>query len=144
MKKAKLLIASTIISMVLSITAFAGEWKQNTSGWWYQNDDGSYSQNAWLQDNEKWYHFDANGYMQTGWLDLSSTWYYLNQSGEMQTSPIYLDGITYNFNKDGACINRWEGLEDVHHYDKSTGTWKNVGAEMAELDIINRLTGPIN
>ena len=43
MKKVKLFFAVSVASAVLSITSFAGEWKQDTSGWWYQNDDGSYN-----------------------------------------------------------------------------------------------------
>ena len=68
------------------IAAYAQEpaqWKQNTTGWWYQNADGSYPRNQWQYINGSWYHFDGNGYMQTGWLQLGSTWYYLKSSGAM-------------------------------------------------------------
>ncbi|MEI3167439.1 MAG: hypothetical protein V8S58_05475 [Lachnospiraceae bacterium] len=49
MKKVKLLLAVGVASAVLSMTSFAGEWKQDANGWWYQNDDGSYSINAWQE-----------------------------------------------------------------------------------------------
>ena len=51
----------------------AGEWKQDQTGWWYQNDDGSYQTNQWFQD------FDG-------------TWYYLNESGYMLTNGTAPDG----------------------------------------------------
>lgn len=63
MKKVKLLLAVGVASAVLSMTSFAGEWKQDANGWWYQNDDGSYSTNTWQEIGGKQYYFDANGYM---------------------------------------------------------------------------------
>ena len=141
MKKVTLLIVATALSMVMNMTVFAGEWKQDGYRWWYQSDNNEYLKNSWLQDNGKWYHFDNNGYMQTGWLELSSKWYYLNSNGEMQTTPITLeDGVKYIFNEDGSCINPWQGFEDEYRYDITTGTWKNVAVEMAERDIINEIT----
>ncbi|WP_026893400.1 hypothetical protein [Lacrimispora aerotolerans] len=60
----------------------------------------------------------------------------------MQTTSITLaDGVTYNFNEDGSCINRWQGLGDTYHYDKKTGTMKNIGAERTERDILDQITG---
>ena len=58
MKKVKLFFAVGVASAVLSITSFAGEWKQDTSGWWYQNDDGSYPTNTWKEINGKQYPYD--------------------------------------------------------------------------------------
>ncbi len=49
--------------------AFAGQWKQDEKGWWYQNDDGSYpfSTWKWIDGNQdgiaESYYFDENGYM---------------------------------------------------------------------------------
>ena len=66
MKKAKLLLAVSGISCILSMTSFAGEWKQDDSGWWYQNNDGSYISNQWFQDFDgKWYYLNESGYMLT-------------------------------------------------------------------------------
>lgn len=49
MKKVKLFFAVSVASAVLSMTSFAGEWKQDNTGWWYQNDDGSYPVNSWKE-----------------------------------------------------------------------------------------------
>lgn len=65
MKKVKLFFAVSVASAVLSMTSFAGEWKQDASGWWYQNDDGSYPTNTWKEINGKQYYFDNNGYILT-------------------------------------------------------------------------------
>ena len=50
------------------ITAYAGAWKQDGTGWWYQNDDGSYPTGwQWLDGNgdgtAECYYFYDNGYM---------------------------------------------------------------------------------
>lgn len=63
MKKLKLLITTVIISTVMSMTVFAGQWKQDTAGWWYQNDDGSYSTDCWQNIEGKQYYFNESGYM---------------------------------------------------------------------------------
>ena len=66
----KRLAAITIAVTILGATpAYAGQWMQDSAGWWWQNDDGSYptSEWRWLDGNndgvsEK-YYFGADGYM---------------------------------------------------------------------------------
>lgn len=65
MRKAKVIIASTVLSMAISMTAFAGEWKQDTKGWWYQNEDGGYPVNSWQNISGKQYYFNESGYILT-------------------------------------------------------------------------------
>ncbi len=65
MKKLKLLSATTIIATAMSITAFAGQWKQDNIGWWYQNDNGTYPANGWQDVNGKQYFFNSSGYLLT-------------------------------------------------------------------------------
>ena len=68
MKREKVLAASILLAVSMSGTAFAGEWKQDSIGWWYQNDDGSYPSNTWQWIDGNYdgiaesYFFDANGY----------------------------------------------------------------------------------
>lgn len=68
MKRGKVLAASILLAVSMSGTAFAGEWKQDSIGWWYQNDDGSYPFNTWQWIDGNYdgiaesYFFDANGY----------------------------------------------------------------------------------
>ena len=85
MKKAKLLLATLTMSVVLSMTALAGEWKHDSKGWWYRNDDGTYPTSSWVADGKDWYYVDAEGTMQTEDL---------------------VDGqITYHFDESGKCTN---------------------------------------
>ncbi len=54
---------------LLSTPALAGEWRANSTGFWYVNDDGSYPTNAWQWidgDGDGIYQcfaFDENGYL---------------------------------------------------------------------------------
>lgn len=64
MKRARLsAITLAMMMAVSSVPAYAGEWKQDEVGSWYQNDDGSYSKDKWQEIDGKQYYFDRNGYM---------------------------------------------------------------------------------
>ena len=83
----KKLFKSLLLSCTLALTvptlAFAGNWKQDFNGWWYQHENGNYPVNSWMNQNGTWYHFNEAGYMQTGWIFDQGTWYYLKPSGAM-------------------------------------------------------------
>ena len=54
------------LTATASITAFAGEWKQDKTYdtlWWYQRDDGSYPVSCWETIDGKSYHFSFDGYL---------------------------------------------------------------------------------
>lgn len=87
MKKTRLLIATALLTAAMSTAVFAGEWKQDTVGWWYQNDDNSYAANVIKQINGLWYYFDNTGYMKTGDHLLSDGWYRFREDGSC-TNPI--------------------------------------------------------
>ena len=67
----KVLTLATLLSAFYSLTSFAGEWKSDNNGWWYQNDDGSYPKNTWqwIDGNKdgisESYYFNENGYLLT-------------------------------------------------------------------------------
>ena len=67
--KKKLKIATCVLMAILlsclsGMSIFAGQWKYDSKGQWYQNDDGSYLSNGWAKDSEdKWYYFNADGYL---------------------------------------------------------------------------------
>lgn len=63
MKNRKLLLGVLVLTMAMGFPAFAGEWRSDSQGWWYQNDDGSYPANRWQEIGGKQYYFDGNGYM---------------------------------------------------------------------------------
>lgn len=108
MKKIALLASAALLSFNISFSAFAGEWKQNSTGWWYQNDDGSNPAATWKQIEDKWYYFKSDGYMNTGWIKLSNQWYYCELTGEMRSSDLQTDVFTFRFSPDGSCPNFYE------------------------------------
>ena len=63
MKKAITIVIATATMASQAMTAMAAEWKQDNTGWWYQEDNGSYPTNSWKWINGRCYYFDSNGYM---------------------------------------------------------------------------------
>ncbi|WP_312430222.1 N-acetylmuramoyl-L-alanine amidase family protein [Lacrimispora sp.] len=76
-----------------------GKWLMDDKGWWYCNEDGSYTANNWQYINNNWYYFGQNGYMVTGWINWGSKWYFCDKNGAMLTSTITPDG--YYVGSDG-------------------------------------------
>ena len=60
---AKTIMVAVGVSVLASMTAFAGEWKQDNVGWWYQNDDGGNTKSGWQNIDGKDYYFNEVGYM---------------------------------------------------------------------------------
>ena len=75
----------------------SGEWKSDTTGWWYQHSDGTYTKNAWEEIDGKWYIFDENGYMRTGWVDWNGEAYYCDNSGAMLKNTTTPDGYILDY-----------------------------------------------
>lgn len=67
-KKIMTLALTAAMAASMGMTAFAGQWVQNTTGWWWQEDNGpTGTQWKWLDGNmmasTECYAFDSNGYM---------------------------------------------------------------------------------
>lgn len=63
MKKRLFLFLTVIMMLCMPLSSLAGVWKQDVIGWWYENDDGSYTKNAWQTIDGKEYYFNENGYL---------------------------------------------------------------------------------
>lgn len=67
-KKITTVALTTLMSLAISIPAFAAQWQSDANGWWYQNDDSSYPTNTWqwIDGNSdgiaESYYFDGQGY----------------------------------------------------------------------------------
>ena len=65
-KKMAATLLAAGLSVVASMTAFAGEWKLEDSGkWWWLEDDGSYPVSTWKEIGGKQYYFGEDGYLLT-------------------------------------------------------------------------------
>ena len=125
----------------------AAAWKKNSTGWWWQEDNGSYPQNAfkqvngqtyyfdgrgymvtgWKKVNNNWYYFNPNGAMATGWKQVGNTWYYLNGSGIMQTGWLKLGNSWYYLNGSGAMLTGWQRIGGNWYYMNGSGSMLEGG-----------------
>ena len=108
-----------------SFTAMAG-WQSDSTGWWWQNEDGSYPSNTW-----QW--IDGNG-------DGVSESYYFGPDGYMLTNTTTPDG--YQVNADGAwAVNGVVQTQTTQpaqttNTDVMTG-YNSDGISNAAIDILN-------
>lgn len=63
MKRLVVLLFTTFFIVSASTVSYAGEWKQDNVGWWYQNDDGTHPTSTWKEIDGKYYYFNYFGYM---------------------------------------------------------------------------------
>ena len=57
-----MVIAVLLATAALSMNAFAGQWRQDNTGWWYQNESGAYLKNEWSWIDGRCYYFNEDGY----------------------------------------------------------------------------------
>lgn len=84
MKKSMLLssiAAFCLAFLLLPQTVHAAGFVQDISGVKYQNDDGTFLINSWVQVGQNIYHVDENGIVQTGWIQVGNLWYFLDANG---------------------------------------------------------------
>lgn len=109
----------------------SGTWKQDGTGWWYQNANGTYPANCWKEIDNVWYYFNASGYILTGWQSINGTWYYFNGSGAMLTGWQSIGGTWYYFNGSGAMVTGWQLLGGTWYYFNGSGAmatgWQSLG-----------------
>ncbi|MCR5796204.1 MAG: hypothetical protein K6G61_12760 [Solobacterium sp.] len=109
------------VQEVYAETETEAGWQQNSKGWWYRNEDGTYPKSQWMLINGRWYHFDAKGYMQTGWIVSVGNWYYLNKNGAMTTGWKKISGKWFYFEPDGVMATGFKELNGSWYYLKSSG-----------------------
>ena len=103
-----------------------GAWKQNATGWWYEDEAGWYPQNCWQKIDGVWYFFKPDGYMASNeyyngyWLNSDGSWddkYFLswkqNSTGWWvedisgwwpQSQWLKIDGSWYYFDASGYMV----------------------------------------
>lgn len=114
--------AFLLASSLAPVSVQAASWKQNKTGWWWQEDNGSYPVSQWKVINGKWYAFDERGYMRSGWFLSNGKWYYLGgkSDGSMKIGWNYVNGKWYYMNGDGAMLSsQWVG----QYWVDSSGAW---------------------
>lgn len=74
--KAVIAIMFTGLSTLVLPVGVNADWKQNSTGWWYE--DGNSYATGWKLISGNWYYFYSNGYMAS---NTAVDGYYLNSSG---------------------------------------------------------------
>lgn len=87
-KTIKIVIFTAILSISSATAAFGGSWKQDTSGWWWQETNKTYPISTW-----KWIDSDSDGFAEC---------YYFDQNGYLLTDAAAPDGSQVN--QSGAWI----------------------------------------
>lgn len=116
---AGIMTALMITAPAVPVHASTG-WNVNSTGWWWEESDGSYPAGEWKQINGTWYYFDGDGYMATGWRNLGGTWYYMDGSGAMATGWRNIGGTWYYFYGSGAMAS---DTTIDGYYLNSSGAW---------------------
>ncbi len=131
------LYGMVLLTIVFAFPSFAGQWIQDSIGWWYQNDDGSWPAAtwSWIDGNKdgiaECYYFNPDGYMASNceidgsMLNSDGQW---TVSGVIQTKAVsgqlsgglqIYEGVAGNPEKvDGQWI--YEG--SIYIYDASQDT----------------------
>ena len=95
-------------------------WNKNSTGWWFVNEDGSYTTNGWQKIYDVWYYFDEKGYMKSEtWQKYNDYWYYLLPNGSMATGWKKIAEKWYYFNEDGTMFEGWLKYKDKYYYLKA-------------------------
>ena len=126
MKRVAALVLAASMVLGSAMTSMAASWQQNATGWWWQNDDGTWPANEWrwLDGNNdgvaECYYFDSNGYMAAN-----------------TTTP---DG--YQVNADGAWVVNGAVQTQTTQPAQTTNTdvitgYNSDGISNAAIDILN-------
>ena len=124
-----------LLSMLLALAPVSacadGAWKKNGSGWWYQNEDGSYPAGCIQEIGGKRYYFNASGYMQTGWQKIEGRWYSFDGSGAMRTGWQKIDGSWYYFDASGVMLTGLQTIGSARYWLGGSGAmrtgWQQIG-----------------
>lgn len=123
---AAVVTAGTVFTPFGSVDVQAATWQKDKTGWWWQEDNGTWPANEWKEINGAKYSFDQKGYMRTGWYKEGDTWYYLGKAndGAMKTGWQKVDGKWYYFGEDGKMVTGWIKLGNKKYYLETSGAMK--------------------
>lgn len=118
MKKwTKILVTALVLTLTLSMTAMAGQWKQDHIGWWYQKDDGSWYANCWewIDGNgdgvAECYYFTPEGYLV---VDGIADGYTVNADGAWIENGVVQRKVTVDPSNDAAAIALYQTAQAKH------------------------------
>lgn len=118
-----------------SVTALAGQWRQDESGWWYQEDDGSFPKSCWKDVGGKQFYFNEDGYMLAN--TVTPDGYVIGGNGEQVKNNINLWDIPYESEKAWQYYQEWDKLYEQKSGDAQwTSTVSALVSEVLdEIDV---------
>lgn len=139
MKKQILLAASAFV-LLSAVPVFAGEWKQDGTGWYYQYDNGSYAKGGIVEIDGEKYGFDANGYMLTGWGNVYGEWHYFNEDGRMPKGWIQDGDKWYFINDDYTLKTSWYNDGKDTYYFYTEDDTRNIDGAVQGAMVLGTIT----
>ncbi len=155
MRKSAILTGALLLSVMFASTAYAGQWKHDETGMWYENDDGTWL-TGWYEDgNGDWYLFEDSGYAHLGWYeDNGVSYYFFYTDGRMARNCVVgLQDNYYQFDASGAGTLLGEGYSGWIYDGQNwfylapngsyAGTgWRTIDGERYYFDSGRMMTGP--
>ena len=139
MKKLFPVFLTLVMSVLMSMSAFAGVWRTgaepNQSRWWYDNEDGTYAAGGWqwIDGNQdgtaECYYFDSEGWMAAG--TVTPDGYQVNEDGAWTENGVVQTQAVEIQNQEPVA----ENTSSLVVYFSKTGTTRRAAEE------IGRLTG---
>lgn len=80
-KKVGLTLSLVSAISVCSVFTALADWKQNETGWWFEEENGGYIKNDWKLIDSKWYYFGEDGYLYTN--KVTPDGYKVDKNGEI-------------------------------------------------------------
>ena len=128
MRKVILAAAITTFSWIMTISAYAGNWVKNNTGWWYDNGNGTWPSSSWqwIDGNSdgiaECYYFDGSGYCMINTTTPDN--YIVNNSGAwtvngvVQTKNASTEkSDSYYMEKYASVIDKWRNDEAGYALD---------------------------
>lgn len=120
------LVLALVLCLGSAISTFAisGEWKQDSTGWWFKKTDGSYPKSSWQEINSKWYYFDETGYIVTSeyregyWVGADGAWVTAYKGGNWKSDK---KGKWYTDNSGWYPVSAWLKIDGKWYYFDKTG-----------------------
>ena len=101
----------------------AGTWKEDSTGWWFRRNNGSFPYSKWEKIADVWYYFNSKGYCLTSqWFNEDDKWYYLKEDGAMAVGWVLVGSEWYYTDDSGAMVTGWVQYKDkLYHLKEENG-----------------------
>ena len=139
MKKKIIIFALSLFAMISTVSPVYAEpenqnpkakWVYDTTGWWYDNGDGTWPHDTFKEIDGVTYYFNSSGYMATGWASVNGSWYFFNPSGAMQKGWIFTGNVWYYLDGTGKMQTGWYLENKTQYYLDASGAmvkgWKKI------------------